>query len=93
MLVDVLPLGLTYVGGSAAGPAGWSAAYNGLTRELTFQAAGLTLATGSATLTYQVTIDLPPFGQRRRCVDQQCRPDLDLAARARMPASAPAPAA
>ena len=30
-LIDVLPLGVTYVGGSAAGPPGWSAAYNGLT--------------------------------------------------------------
>ncbi|MCJ7512385.1 MAG: sortase, partial [Anaerolineales bacterium] len=60
VVVDVLPLGLTYLGGSAAGPAGWSAAYNGLTRELTFQASVLTLASGSAALIYQVEVDSPP---------------------------------
>ena len=60
VVVDVLPVGVSYVDGSAAGPAGWSAAYNGLTRELTFQGPSVALVAGSAGLSYQVSIDLPP---------------------------------
>ncbi len=58
-VTDVIPVGLTYVTGSATTPTGWVVSYNAATHTLTWKG-DLSRATGSVQLTYQAKVDGPP---------------------------------
>ena len=57
---DVLPTGLTLVGGSVTTPAGWSWSYNVGLRTLTFDVASFLSADSPAVFTYQAVVGVPP---------------------------------
>ena len=60
VVTDVLPTGLTLVGGSVTTPAGWAWSYNVGLRTLTFDAVSFIPADSPAVFTYQAVVGVPP---------------------------------
>ncbi len=60
VVTDVLPSGLTLVGGSVTTPPGWAWSYNLSLHTLTFDTTAFTSADSPAIFTYQADVGVPP---------------------------------